>query len=50
MPHNRLPRIIKKYRPTGRRNQGRQLNRLQDEWDWNGSTSGWTPCELDDDD
>jgi len=44
LPCNRLLRIIKKYIPTGRRNQRRPLKRLLDE-DWN----GWTPCELDDD-
>jgi hypothetical protein len=27
---NRLPRIPKNYRPTGRRNQGRSLERLLD--------------------
>jgi hypothetical protein len=40
--HNRLLRILKNYRPTGRRNQGRLL----DVRDWNGSTSG----QDDDDD
>ena len=40
--HNRLPRILKNYRPTGRRSQGRLL----DVWDWNASTSG----QDDDDD
>jgi hypothetical protein len=28
MPINRLPKIIKNYRPKGRRNQGRPLTRL----------------------
>jgi len=35
MPHSRLLRIVKNYRPTGRRNQGRLLKRLLDvrpEW------------------
>jgi len=30
MPHSRLLRIVKNYRPTGRRNQGRLLKRLLD--------------------
>jgi hypothetical protein len=30
MPHNRLPRIMKRYSPTGRRNHGRPLKRLLD--------------------
>ena len=30
MPHNRLPRVMKQYFPTGRRNHGRQLKRLLD--------------------
>jgi hypothetical protein len=30
MPHNRLPRIMKHYSPTGRRNYGRPLKRLPD--------------------
>ena len=30
MPHNRLPRVIKHYSPTGRRNHGRPLKRLMD--------------------
>jgi hypothetical protein len=29
-PSNRLPRIVKHCRPTGRRNQGRPLKRLLD--------------------
>ena len=28
MPRNRLPRVMKHYSPTGRRNHGRTLNRL----------------------
>jgi len=28
MPRNRLQRIVKNYRPKGRRNQGRPLERL----------------------
>jgi hypothetical protein len=30
MPHNRLPRIMKHYSPTGRRNHGRPLKGLLD--------------------
>ena len=30
MPQNRLPRIMKHYYPTGRRNHGRPLKRLLD--------------------
>jgi len=30
MPHNRLQRIFKNYRPKGRRNQGRPLKRFLD--------------------
>jgi len=30
MPCNRLPRIMKRYSPTGRRNHGRSLKRLLD--------------------
>jgi hypothetical protein len=30
MPRNRLPRVIKHYPPTGRRNHGRHLKRLLD--------------------
>jgi hypothetical protein len=30
MPHNRLPRLMKFYFPTGRRNHGRPLKRLLD--------------------
>jgi hypothetical protein len=43
MPRNRLPRLIKKYTPKGRRNQGRPLKRLLDPRDRNGSTSGPIP-------
>ena len=28
MPRNRLPRVMKRYSPTGRRNHGRPLKRL----------------------
>jgi hypothetical protein len=30
MPRNRLPRVMKHYSPTGRRNHGRVLKRLLD--------------------
>jgi len=30
MPRNKLPRVIKRYSPTGRRNHGRPLKRLLD--------------------
>ena len=30
MPRNRLPRVMKQYSPTGRRNNGRPLKRLLD--------------------
>ena len=50
MPRNRLPRVMKQYSPTGRRNHGRPLKRLLDAWDQNGSTSGPTPWKIDDDD
>ena len=50
MPRNRLPRVMKYYSPTGRRNHGRTLKRLLDTWDRNGSTSGPTPWQIYDDD
>ena len=50
MPRNRLPRVMKRYSPTGRRNHGRPLKRLLDTWDRNGSTSGPTPWHIYDDD
>jgi len=50
MPRNRLPKVMKQYSPTGRRNNGRPLKRLLDAWDRNGSTSGPTPWKIDDDD
>jgi len=51
-PRNRLPRVMKHFSPTGRRNRGRTLNRLLDTWDRNGSTSGLTAWQIinDDDD
>ena len=49
MPRNRLPRVLKHYSPTGRRNHGRPLKTL-DTWDRNGSTSGPIPWQIDDDD
>jgi len=42
LPHNRLPRVMKRYSPTGRRNHGRPMKRLLDMWDRKGSTSGPT--------
>ena len=30
MPRSRLPRVMKRYSPTGRRNHGRPLKRLLD--------------------
>jgi len=30
MPRNRLPRVMKRYSPAGRRNHGRPLKRLLD--------------------
>ena len=50
MSRNRLPRVMKHYCPTGRRNYGRPLKRLLDTWDRNGSTSGPTPWQIYDDD
>ena len=50
MPRNRLPRVMKRYSPTGRRNHGRPLKRLLDTWDRNGSTSGPSPWQIYDDD
>jgi hypothetical protein len=50
MPRNRLPRVMKHYSPTGRRNYGRPLKRLLDTWDQNRSTNGPTPWQIHDDD
>jgi len=50
MPRNRLPKVMKRYSPTGRRNHGSPLKRLLDTWDRNGSTSGPTPWQIYDDD
>jgi hypothetical protein len=41
---------MKHYSPTGRRNHFRILRRLLGTWDRNGSTSGPTPWQIDDDD
>ena len=49
MPRNRLPMVMKRYSPTGRRNHGRPLKRLLDTWNRNGSTSGPTPWQIYDD-
>ena len=45
MPRNRLPRVMKRCSPTGRRNHGRPLKRLLVTWDRNGS-SGPTPWQI----
>jgi len=50
MPHNRLPGILKNYRPTGIRNQRRPCKKLLDMSDRNASTSSPNTCQLDDDD
>ena len=50
MPRNRLPRVMKHYFPTGRRNYGRPLKRLLDTQDRKGSISGPTPRQIYDDD
>jgi len=50
MPRNRLPRVMKRYSPTGRRNHGRPLKRLLDTRDRNVSTSGPSPWQIYDDD
>jgi len=42
MPPNRLPRVMKHYSSTGRRNHGRPLKTLPDTRDRNGSKSGPT--------
>jgi hypothetical protein len=49
MPRNRLPRVMKRYYPTGRRNYGRPLKRLLNKWDRNGATSSPTPRQIYDD-
>ena len=50
IPRNGLPRVMKYYSPTGRRNHGRPLKRLLDARDRNGSTSGPTPWKIYEDD
>ena len=50
MPRNRLPRAMKYYSPTDRRNHGRPFERLLDMWDRNGSTSSPNPWQMFDDD
>ena len=50
IPRIRLPRVMKHYSPTGRRNHGRPFKRLLDTWYRNGSTSGPTPWQIYDDD
>jgi hypothetical protein len=44
MARTRLPRILWNYRPTGRRNHRRPLQRLLDVWAQNESTGGPTAC------
>ena len=46
LARHRLPRVMKHYFPTGRRNYGRPLKRLLDTWDRNGSTSRPTPWHI----
>ena len=46
MPRNRLPRVMKRYSPPGRRNHDRPLKRLLDTWDRSGSTSGPTQWQI----
>jgi len=50
MPRNRLPRVMKHYSPTGRRNHGRSLKRLLGMVNRNGSTSDPTVRQIYDDD
>ena len=50
MSRNRLPRVMKDYSPTGKRNHGRPLKRHLVTWDRNGSTSDRTPWQIYDDD
>jgi hypothetical protein len=50
LSRNRLPREMKHYSRTGRKNYGRPLKRLLDTWDRNGSTNGPTPWQIYDDD
>ena len=50
MPRNRLPRVMKRYCQTGRRNHGGPMKILLDTWDRNGSTSGPTAWQIYDDD
>jgi len=46
MPRSRLPRVMKRYCPSGRRSHGRPLKGLLDTWDRNGSTSCTTPWQI----
>jgi len=50
LPRNKLPRVMKHYSPTGRRNHCRHLMTLLDTWDRNESTCGPTPWQIYDDD
>ena len=52
MSRNRLPRVMKQYSVTGRKNYGRPLKRLLGTWDRKRWTSGPTAWQIyvDDDD
>jgi hypothetical protein len=50
MPHNRLPRLIKKIHPKRPREPRKTNVKLLDAWDQNGSSSGPTAWLLHDDD
>ena len=50
VPRNRLPRVMKHFSPTGRRNHDRPMKRLLDMRDRNRSTRGSTPWQIYDDD
>jgi hypothetical protein len=50
MARTRLPRVMKHYSPTDRRNHGRPLKRLLDTWDRKVATSGPTTWQIYDDD
>ena len=50
MDRGRLPHLIRKYQPCGKRSQGRPLKRLLDcQWEWDMSRV-LKPCKLYDDD
>jgi len=50
MPHNRLPRIIKKKLHTKRQKELRNTTEGTSEWDQNRSTGGPTPWQVHQDD